>query len=153
MVPVGRVKTCDANVWPNMETAEWASHPTQCCLHGSDWSVRGALFKLFCRFSRELLTLIQNVIICHGYRKTHQLMCMIVCHGRRDLCTSPNIVRIVKQRRPRWAGHVIRIQKTRDTEFRWGKKRTGGRPLAKPRKRWKDLSWISRWFVVRIGAD
>ena len=42
---------------------------------------------------------------------------------------SPNIVRVIKSRRLRWAGHVARILKG---------KPTGERPLGRPRRRWED---------------
>ena len=30
-----------------------------------------------------------------------------------DLYTSPNIVRVIKSRRMRWAGHVVRMEESR----------------------------------------
>jgi hypothetical protein len=35
----------------------------------------------------------------------------------RDLCSSPSIFRIIKSRRMRWAGHVVRIREKRN-EYR-----------------------------------
>jgi hypothetical protein len=32
----------------------------------------------------------------------------------RDLYSSPSIIRIIKSRRMRWAGHVVRIEKKRN---------------------------------------
>jgi hypothetical protein len=55
-----------------------------------------------------------------------------------DLYCSPNIVRVIKSRRMRWAGHVARMGSGEVyTGFRWGKperKRKHGRP----RRRWED---------------
>jgi len=30
-----------------------------------------------------------------------------------DLCSSPNIIRVIKSRRTRWAGHVVRVGEKR----------------------------------------
>jgi len=43
-----------------------------------------------------------------------------------DLCFSPNIVRIIKSRRMRWAGHVARMGEERGCiGFWWGNRREG----------------------------
>ena len=55
-----------------------------------------------------------------------------------DLYSSPNIVRVIKTRRMRWAGHVACIG------GRWGLykvlvgKTEGKTPLGKRRRKWKD---------------
>ena len=46
---------------------------------------------------------------------------------------SPNIVRLIKSRRLRWAGHVVRMEEGRSVG-----KPTGKRPLGRPRRRWED---------------
>jgi hypothetical protein len=51
--------------------------------------------------------------------------------GLRDLYSSPSIIRIIKLRRMRWAGHVARIGEKRN-------KPEGTRPLGRPRHRWVD---------------
>jgi hypothetical protein len=39
-----------------------------------------------------------------------------------DLYSSPNIIRVIKSRRMRWAGHVARMGREKAyTEFWWGK--------------------------------
>ena len=62
-----------------------------------------------------------------------------------DLYTSPNIVRVIKWRRMRWAGHVARMGKERGVyRFLVGKPE-GKRPLGRPRLGgWIILGWISR---------
>ena len=51
---------------------------------------------------------------------------------------SPNIVRVIKSRRLRWAGHVARMEEGR-TGFRILKGTpTGKRPLGRARRRWED---------------
>ena len=55
-----------------------------------------------------------------------------------DLYPSPNIVRVVKSRRMRWAGHVARMGERRGVyRFLVGKSE-GKRPLGRPRLRWED---------------
>ena len=55
-----------------------------------------------------------------------------------DLYCSPNIVRVIKSRRMRWAGHVARMGKRRGAYRVLVGKREGGRPLGRHRHRWKD---------------
>ena len=55
-----------------------------------------------------------------------------------DLYCSPNIVRVIKSRRMRWAGHVARMGEERGVyRFLVGKPE-GKRPLWRPRRRWVD---------------
>ena len=55
-----------------------------------------------------------------------------------DLYCLPNIVRVVKSRRMRWAGHVALMGRGElHTGFWWGNMR-GKRPLGRPRNRWED---------------
>ena len=55
------------------------------------------------------------------------------------VCThSPNIVRVIKSRRLRWAGHVARVEKGRSAFKILPGKPTGKRPLGKLRLRWED---------------
>ena len=54
------------------------------------------------------------------------------------LYRSPNIVRVIKSRRLRWAGHVARMEEGRSTFKVLKGKPTGKRPLGRPRRRWKD---------------
>ena len=51
---------------------------------------------------------------------------------------SPNIVRLIKSRRLRWAGHVARMEEGRSTFIILTGKPTGKRPLGRPRHRWED---------------
>jgi len=55
-----------------------------------------------------------------------------------DLYSLPNIVRVVKSRRMRWAGHVARMVEDRDGHRVLVDKPEGKRPLGRPRRRWKD---------------
>ena len=62
-----------------------------------------------------------------------------------DLYCSPNIVRVIKSRIMRWAGHVARMGEERGVYRVLVGKLEGRRPLGRPRRRWVDkLGWISR---------
>jgi hypothetical protein len=56
-------------------------------------------------------------------------------HG---LYSSPSIVRVIKARRMRWAGHVARMGVVRGTYNILVGKPEGRRPLGRPRCRWED---------------
>ena len=56
----------------------------------------------------------------------------------RDLYPLPNIVRVVKSRRMRWAGHVARMGEGRGVHRVLVGKPEGKRPLGRPRRRWED---------------
>jgi hypothetical protein len=53
-----------------------------------------------------------------------------------NLYFSPNIIRMIKSRRMRWAGHVARMGETRNAYRRLVGKPEGKRPLGRPRRRW-----------------
>jgi hypothetical protein len=72
-----------------------------------------------------------------------------------DLYSSPSIIRIMKSRRMRWAGHVARIGENRNAYRLLVGKPEGKRPLGRPRRRcldnirtdlvevgWGDVDWI-----------
>ena len=55
-----------------------------------------------------------------------------------DLHSSPNIVRVIKSRKMRWAGHVARMDEERGAYRVLVGKPEGKRPLGRPRRRWVD---------------
>jgi hypothetical protein len=55
-----------------------------------------------------------------------------------DLYFSPSIIRIIKSRRMKWAGHVARMGETRNAYRLLVGKPEGKRPLGRPRCRWVD---------------
>jgi hypothetical protein len=54
-----------------------------------------------------------------------------------DLYSSPSIIRIIKARRMRWAGHVARMGERRNA-YRLVGKPEGRRPPGRSRRRWLD---------------
>jgi hypothetical protein len=65
------------------------------------------------------------------WRKLHN-------EGLNDLYSLPNIMRVVKSRRMRWAGHVARMGEYRGVHRVLVGKPEGKRQLRRPRRRWKD---------------
>jgi hypothetical protein len=55
-----------------------------------------------------------------------------------DLYSLPNIVRVVKSRRMKWAGHVAHTGEERGVYRVLVGKPEGKRPLGRPRRRWED---------------
>jgi len=55
-----------------------------------------------------------------------------------DLYSSPNIVRVIKSRRMRWAGHVARMGEEMGVYRVLVGKPEGKRPVGRPRHRWVD---------------
>jgi hypothetical protein len=55
-----------------------------------------------------------------------------------SLYSSPNIVRVIKSRRMRWAGHVARMVEGRSVYRVSVGRPEGKRPLGRHRRRWKN---------------
>ena len=65
-----------------------------------------------------------------------------------SLYRSPNIVRVIKSRRLRWAGHVARMEEGGSAFKILTDKHTGKRPLGRPRRRWdKYMRLFSIQFI------
>jgi len=58
-----------------------------------------------------------------------------------DLHSSPNVVRVIKSRRMRWAGHVARMGEERGYIGPWWGNR-------KERDQWGDLG-VDGWIILR----
>jgi hypothetical protein len=65
-----------------------------------------------------------------GWRKLHE-------EELHNVYCSPSIIRIIKSRRMRWAGHVARMGEKNAYRILVGKQE-GKRPLGRPRRRWED---------------
>ena len=55
-----------------------------------------------------------------------------------DLYCSPNVIRVIKSRRMRTAGHVARMGERRDVYTVMVRKPEGKRPLGSPKHSWED---------------
>src|SRR5215510_2890763 len=76
-----------------------------------------------------------------------------------DLYSLPNIVRVVKSRIMRWAGHVARMEEERGVHRVLVVKPEGKRPLGRTRRRWEDnikmdLQEVGRgsWGLDGVGS-
>jgi hypothetical protein len=56
-----------------------------------------------------------------------------------NLYSSPAIVRVIKSRRIRWAGHIARMGEGRGVYRVLVEKPEEKRPLVRPRRRWEDI--------------
>jgi hypothetical protein len=66
-----------------------------------------------------------------------------------SLYSSPNIVKVIKSRRMRWARHVARMGEGRGVYRVLVRRPEGKRPLGRPRCRWEDNI---RWALGRQGS-
>jgi hypothetical protein len=66
-----------------------------------------------------------------GWRKLHN-------EELHNLYCSPSIIRIIKSRRMRWAGHVARMGEKRNAYRILVGKPEGNRPLGRPGRKWED---------------
>jgi hypothetical protein len=70
-----------------------------------------------------------------------------------NLYSSPNIIRMIKSRRMRWAGHVTRMEVTRNAYTILVGKPGGKRPLGRPRRRWVDNIEMDLRVIGWDGMD
>jgi hypothetical protein len=71
-----------------------------------------------------------------GWRKLHN-------EELRDLYSSPSIIRIIKSRRMRWAGHAARIGEKRIAYRLLVGKPEGKRPVGRPRR-------VGGWTILKL---
>jgi hypothetical protein len=76
--------------------------------------------------------------------------------------SSPDIIQVIKSRRPRWAEHVARMGQRRGAYRVSVGKPEGRKPLGRPRRRWEDNIKISLrgvgwgrmdWIDLAQGRD
>jgi hypothetical protein len=70
-----------------------------------------------------------------------------------NLYSSPNIVRVIKSRRMRCAGHVARTGEGRGFYRVLVGRPEGKRPLGRPRRRWEDNIKMDRREIGIDGAN
>jgi hypothetical protein len=78
-----------------------------------------------------------------------------------DLYSSPNIIRVIKLRRMRWAGHVARMGEGRGAYRILVGRPDRKRPLGRTRRKWEDnikmdlqeVGWTGLiWLRIGIGG-
>jgi hypothetical protein len=90
-----------------------------------------------------------------GWRKLHN-------EELHKLYSSPSIIRMIKSRRMRWAGHVARMGEKNNAYRILVGNPEGKRPLGRPRRRWVDnikidlreVGWDDRdWVDLAEDGD
>jgi hypothetical protein len=71
----------------------------------------------------------------------------------RNLYSSPNVIRMTRSRRKRWARHVTRMGRKRNPYRMLVGKPEGKRPLGRPRCRWVDNIKIDLREIGWDGVD
>jgi hypothetical protein len=73
----------------------------------------------------------------------------------RNLYSSPGIIRQVKSRRMRWAGHVARMGEERKVYRVLVEKSEGKRPLGRSKRRWNGSSedWLGGVEWIQLAQD
>ena len=80
-----------------------------------------------------------------GYVWVRERIGVRVVEELNDLYCSPNIVRVIKLRRMRWAGHLARMDEERGVYRVLLGKPEGKSPLGRPRCRWVDNIRMDLW--------
>ena len=70
-----------------------------------------------------------------------------------SLYCSPNIFRVIKSKRLRWAGHVARMEEGRSAFKILTSKPTEKRPLGRPRRRWEIGINAGNWVDSAQDRD
>jgi hypothetical protein len=84
--------------------------------------------------------------VTEGWRKLHN-------EQLHNLYSSPSIIRMIKSRRMRWAGHVARKGAKRNAYRLLVGNPEGKRPLERPRRRWVDNIKIDLREIGWDGGD
>ena len=88
----------------------------------------------------------KRVGVTGEWRKLHN-------EGLNSLYSSPNIGRVIKSRKMRWAGLMARMEEGRGVHKVLVGKPEGKRPLGRPRHRWEDNIMMDLQGVGRGCGD
>jgi hypothetical protein len=97
----------------------------------------GGISPLFCVYNFNVNRVLRRIFgpkrdgLTGEWRKLHN-------EELNDLYSSPNIVKVIKSRRMRWAGHVARMEEERGVHKVLVGKPEEKRPLGRPRRRWEN---------------
>jgi hypothetical protein len=104
-------------------------------------------------FGNLILQLLYNRIfgpkrdeVTGGWRKLHNEELHV-------LYSSPSIVRVIKTRKMRWAGHVACMGEERGAYNILVGRLEGRRPLGRPRRRWEDNIKMYLWEIGFADVD
>ena len=104
-------------------------------LYGCEtWSLTSREERILRVFEKKLIRKIfgaKKDEITGEWRKLHKA-------EQHALYSSPNIIRSLKSRRLRWAGHIAHMEQSRNVYRVLVGKPEGKRPLGRPRHRWED---------------
>jgi hypothetical protein len=89
----------------------------------------------------HLMNTLGNETVMHNISELH------------DVYSSPNIIRMIKSWRMRWAGHVAHMGEKRNACSLLVGKPEGRRPLGRPRRRWVDNIKIDLREIGWDGVD
>jgi hypothetical protein len=84
--------------------------------------------------------------VTEGWRKLHN-------EELHNLYSSPSIIRMIKSRRMRWAGHVARMGMNRNSYRILVGNPEGNRPLGRSRRRWVENIKMNLREIGRDGMD
>jgi hypothetical protein len=84
--------------------------------------------------------------VIRGWRKQHN-------EKLHNLYSSPSIIRMIKSRRMRWAGHIARMWVKRCAYKILVGKPAGKRPLGRPRCKWVDNTKMDLREIGWDGMD
>jgi hypothetical protein len=88
------------------------------------------------------------------YRKEFYFRCLGLRNEEfNERYCSPNIVRVIKSERMRWAGHVARMGDRRGVHRVLVGKPERKRPLGRPRRRWKNNTKMDLQDMGCRGMD
>jgi hypothetical protein len=90
-----------------------------------------------------------------GSKRNEVIGCWRKLHNEElhNLCSSPNIIRMIKSRSMRWARHVARMRAKRHAYRRLVGKPEGKRQLGRPRRKWMDNIQIDLREIGWGGMD
>jgi hypothetical protein len=80
----------------------------------------------------------QTMKVIRRVATSHKKVVTSIHEELHNLYSSPSIIRPIKSRRMRWAGHMARIGEKRNAHRILVGKLEGKRPLGRPRCRWVD---------------
>ena len=141
------------HIYTDVTSVHFASACLKCVRTSDSHVYRNLLFRHWCLSSRVFENrLLRRVFgprrdeVTRKWRKLHN-------EELRDLYSLPNIVRVVKSRRMRWAGHMARMVEGRGVHRVLVGKPEGKRPLGRPRRRWDDNTKMDLREVGGGGGD